>query len=547
MTNSHIILRPPSLAALVFLAQLLDTSQAHLLPQATTTLPHHALNVVAIPPPPTAAPSPRQIRYRASRRRPQAAAAAAEDIFNTVCGYIGGDSALPATCSAGSHCVLDSEHGAIGCCPNGAASCTTGIFTGCVDFNSGAQSVVDPYVFTCAGSDVCYRNEFAGGFFQYGCGTASDLATSVVATASGITSTLPITSVSVQLTESPTSLATPTSIDPSTGTRSFTRSSASSTSSSSVSSTSGSSSTSTSSTTSSSTKPSSTSQTSSTATNEATSAPASGATESSGNGKNTGAIVGGVIGGLAGLVLFFVLGLYLWRRRKGNVRNGPGPGSDTQYISPMSGNQGFQALHSNQDTYETGMYPHGTTTEIRGGDGVQVPPHIPPAMQEYHQMSPYTTAAAGAATGAAAAGAYGAYSHDGSHSQPLGYEGDQVPLTREIDDFSAGFNHALERIDEHVPESGDLGEYSSSSGEHVNGTMSANNGGGPAGGGIGVAHTHYSGQGYGSIGSPGLDAADAPHEPYHDTQAEQPTSPFGSPGRPLWQQNRRYSRSPMWM
>ncbi|RYO74338.1 hypothetical protein DL764_010863 [Monosporascus ibericus] len=133
---------PPS-AAFLFLAWILRTAEGHALPRQTKTVEPHELNVVAWPPLPTDAPiSPFELRRRQE---------------NTICGYIGGNSALPATCAPGSHCVLDTANGIVGCCPNGGV-CTTGIFTGCVDGNSGPQTEINPYVYTCGGSDL-YQNK----------------------------------------------------------------------------------------------------------------------------------------------------------------------------------------------------------------------------------------------------------------------------------------------------------------------------------------------------------------------------------------------------
>ncbi|KAJ9136511.1 hypothetical protein NKR23_g9895 [Pleurostoma richardsiae] len=158
MTMSDIFLRLPSPTALLLLSTILDLTQARTLPlpPQTRTVDHRQLDVIAWPPLPTSPPI--DLAHLNELRRRQDT--------NTVCGFIGGDPGLPATCSAGSHCVLDTEHGAVGCCPNGQETCTTGVFTGCVDFNSGPQTEINPYVFTCQGSDVCYRNVFDGGFFQ---------------------------------------------------------------------------------------------------------------------------------------------------------------------------------------------------------------------------------------------------------------------------------------------------------------------------------------------------------------------------------------------
>jgi hypothetical protein len=53
-----------------------------------------------------------------------------------VCGWIGGNSAQPAQCRSGSSCVHDTIHGYVGCCTTSGA-CTAGVYTSCVDGNSG--------------------------------------------------------------------------------------------------------------------------------------------------------------------------------------------------------------------------------------------------------------------------------------------------------------------------------------------------------------------------------------------------------------------------
>lgn len=103
--------------------------------------------------------------------------------LNTICGYIGGNPDLPATCSAGSHCVAEMNKGVIGCCPD-SGPCTTGIFTTCADTNHPAKGG-DPFEFVCGAGQVCYKNSYAGGFSQFGCGSASNLATSVATEVAG--------------------------------------------------------------------------------------------------------------------------------------------------------------------------------------------------------------------------------------------------------------------------------------------------------------------------------------------------------------------------
>ncbi|KAL8353605.1 hypothetical protein RB601_003451 [Gaeumannomyces tritici] len=377
--RDDIFQRLPRATALLILSALLESAQASALPRATATLPYMVLDVVAWPPLPTA-PAITPNEFHELLRRQDT---------NTVCGYIGGDPNLPATCSPGSHCVLDRQHNAIGCCPNGEATCSTGVFTGCVDFNSGPQTIANPYVYTCQGNDVCYKNVFGGGQSQYGCGTASALGTTVEASASGLTDAVSLTSVQVSFTESPTTLATPTTINPSTGTFTPSTTSSSSASTSSGSSVSSSSSTSsTSSSTTSSTSSSSTSSSTSRTTSASSSSTAGAPAETTGGGAapsagqdgdgnskvdKTGAIVGGTISGVAVLIALIAVAIFFWRRKAAaNVRKGPGAGGNTQYISPMTGDQGFQRLHDSQAAYETGMPPGAVSA-------------LPPAAAMYQQ------------------------------------------------------------------------------------------------------------------------------------------------------------------
>ncbi|EHA52176.1 hypothetical protein MGG_06116 [Pyricularia oryzae 70-15] len=360
---------PPATALLI--VSSLQVRAIAMLPRATQTLPYHVLDVVAWPPLPTA-PAVSNADFHELRRRQDS---------QTVCGYINGDSNLAATCSAGSHCVLDQQHNVVGCCANGQAECTAGVYTGCVDYNSGPQTVVNPYVFTCAGSDVCYKNQFGGGASQYGCGTASDLAATVDATASGITASVSMSNVDVSLTAEPTTVSTPITIDPSTGTRPFTSSSSSS-SSSSTSSTSTSASSSTTSTSQPTTTPPTTTGTNSPS--ETGAAPAAGASSVD----RTGAIVGGTISGVAVLVALIAVAVFLMRRKKKNVRKGPpGPGGDTQYISPMSGTQGFQRLHDSNAGFETGLPPGAmAAAAIPAGAAAGQPQQWPQQWQQQSQQ-----------------------------------------------------------------------------------------------------------------------------------------------------------------
>lgn len=498
-----IFVRLPKPTALLIISSLLGATSAHIPRQTPTTVPYRPLNVVAYPPiaAPTSPPVDLPTLNELLRRQDT----------NTICGYIGGDPNLPATCSAGSHCVLAADHGAVGCCPNGEETCTSGVFTGCVDPNDGPQTEVNPYVFTCTGSNVCYKNIFEGGFSQFGCGTASDLATSVSAGAGGAAAPVSLTSERISFTQSPSSLATPSTLGSATRGDS---SSGSSSSTGSVADTSSGASSSTTvitfvpSTTSSSDPTSSGSETSSSSTAANTAAPATG---SGGGGVNrTGAIVGGTISGVAVLAGLIAVGIYLWRRRAaGNTRSGPGPRpGDTQYVSPMTG-AGFAPVGGgrgspNGDGARTGAAsvrgktithvtdgPNSRNTVFHTGGIGEYQPH-----HDYHYpgQNPAAWAAGGAAAGAAAGGAaayHGAYAtpHDGDDEIPLRYG------SPEIDDFSRGFHDALSRIGEEDEE--DLES-------HVNGS--------------GMPGTNNTGGGSGDLGE----------------------------SRPLWLQSRRLSRNHMW-
>ncbi|KAL2141250.1 hypothetical protein VTI28DRAFT_2663 [Corynascus sepedonium] len=363
----------PQSTALLLLSSILQLTNAHVIerlprqtPQPTTTVPYHALNVASWPLRPTPPPGADLFAYR--RRQ-------LDDTFNTVCGYINGDLNLPATCGQGSHCVVDTDHNVVGCCPNGAPSCTAGVFTGCVDGNSDAQTEVNPYVYSCTGSNVCYMNVFEGGYSQYGCGTASDLAATVQNSASGVTAILTRPTVSITYTQSistlsePTTLGKPKSKTKSSSTRSSTRTPTSS---------------------SSATSATSTTSESASATSDTTEAAAPPVTSTA---SRTGAIVGGTIGGLAVLIALAALAFFFLRRRNANVRQGPGPGGmRNKFISPPNPGDGtgFAALaNDDADAFETG--PAGS---VLNQPHQQQPPPPP--------MSMSTTAAAAAAAGAAA-------------------------------------------------------------------------------------------------------------------------------------------------
>ncbi|KAK4134517.1 hypothetical protein BT67DRAFT_441692 [Trichocladium antarcticum] len=567
----------PRPTALLFLSGILELTYAHVIQPAsrpaqaaTTTIPSRALNVVSWPLRPT--PPPRD--HIALRRQDLGA-------DNTICGYIGGDSALPATCGSGSHCALDTEHNVVGCCPNGIDSCTDGVFTGCVDANSGPQTEANPYVYSCSGAAVCYKNIFDGGFSQFGCGTASDQATSVLASATGITSLLSRPTIAVSYTQRITTLSEPTTL----GT--ITSPSASGTSS-------------TSGTTMTNASPSSTEPAQAANPTATQSTTASGASPTTQSTYRTGAIVGGVVGGLA--VLFAVVA-FLWlllRRRNANTREGPGLGGvrGKHISSPMGigGGSGFAALaQESHDAFDTGPGTSGLSqnpppamamknetpslvnpaaaashsllppiatqppmpfqSEIspiaedpeldqerspfaysgRGNGGAissaSVSSYRPSSSEgpsaagaSYHYPGQYPAADADAAAAAAADGV-GTGAGTGAGMMTMGrvgqerLESDQVPLTREIDDFSQGFSAALGRIGE---EDEDQVAYR----DHEPGAAAADSAAtaGVAGGAV---------------------AGEAPAQGQGSETGS--TRDSNGPMRPLWQQNRRQSRNLMWM
>lgn len=134
----------PRSAALLASSTLLQLASSHALPRETKTIAVRELNVVAWPIVATPAPKAASPALASSP-----AAQLLQRDFNTICGWIGGDASLPATCLAGSHCAADTVNKAIGCCPD-SGPCTEGIFTGCVDVNSPPQTELNPYVFTCS-------------------------------------------------------------------------------------------------------------------------------------------------------------------------------------------------------------------------------------------------------------------------------------------------------------------------------------------------------------------------------------------------------------
>lgn len=183
------------------------------------------------------------------------------------------------------------------------------------------------------------------------------------------------------------------------------------------------------------------------------------------DGTNVGAIVGGSVGGVAAIALILTLAIWLWRRKQRNTREGPGLNQSTEYITPMTDNrQQFSQLPTTWEEPEPELMPH--LPKAYGGIGSTAMAGT--SAQQYGSNS------SGSSRGAAVGG-----------SQP--YEPDREPLTGELDDFSRGFNTALDDID-------------------------------------GNDDTHPNGQGMGTY-----------------------TRSRGDGGRPLWQQNRRRSRNIMWI
>ncbi|TRX96623.1 hypothetical protein FHL15_002525 [Xylaria flabelliformis] len=485
----NIFLRLPPATAVLLLSAVFSLTDGYALPRQTKVVAYHELDVTPFPPIPTGEPlSPFDLKRRQE---------------NTICGYIGGNPDLPATCSLGSHCVLDAAVSVVGCCPNGVA-CTTGVFTGCVDRNSDPQTEINPYVYTCQGTDVCFMNNFAGGYFQYGCGTASSLGTTVQTSADGATAALSIETVDMSLTESPSLLTAPTTIgsfvstetssqlDPTASSPTVSPTSISSPSTSPITSTDSSISTTSPSTTSSIPETSTTSSTSSSHSTSKTrsssstlstpsnhiSSPTTGSPTPTATGgsrsakqSQTGAIVGGVVGGAVAAISLVALVFFCLRRRNRNRRTGPGPEPTapptTQYISPMrSHGAAFAPLpswHDDEGSPSPNFHSHShpqppepygplesaqavSSSNFRGHPGSHQP-------GPYGQFEPSLPAPAPANLGATAHG----YSqplryHPGYIQQPKGsltpvveeeqsFEREEPP-GREIDDFSRAYSSA---------------------------------------------------------------------------------------------------------
>ena len=261
---------PPTAAILIF-STILKPALASVMPRETGAAAEasHTLAIVDWPLVPTAVPLlPAELRKRE---------------FNTVCGWIGGNADMAATCEGDSHCVADVEHKIIGCCPN-QGECKSGIYTACVDSNNPGSGKGDPWVYSCPAGKVCYRNTFDGGFHQYGCG-ASNMATSVATKAPG-KSALAFSQVTASFSSQPTSASS--SSGTSSGSSSSSAGSASSASEAGVSA-------------------------STTSTAATSSADAAAIDHKMHNG---GAIAGGVIGGVLGAAILIGLLIWLIRRKK---------------------------------------------------------------------------------------------------------------------------------------------------------------------------------------------------------------------------------------
>jgi hypothetical protein len=62
----------------------------------------------------------------------------------SICGWVGGNVNQPAACPSDAKCVYDTSHAIVGCCPL-SGSCTTGVYTTCVE---GGQAALNPSVLT---------------------------------------------------------------------------------------------------------------------------------------------------------------------------------------------------------------------------------------------------------------------------------------------------------------------------------------------------------------------------------------------------------------
>ena len=70
-----------------------------------------------------------------------------DNLTASVCGWFHGDVNQPAACPSDAKCVYDTSHAMVGCCPL-SGSCTTGVYTTCVEVGQGSlnPSVLTWYV-----------------------------------------------------------------------------------------------------------------------------------------------------------------------------------------------------------------------------------------------------------------------------------------------------------------------------------------------------------------------------------------------------------------
>ncbi|PVH71173.1 hypothetical protein DL98DRAFT_577500 [Cadophora sp. DSE1049] len=95
-----------------------------------------------------------------------------------LCGAQGPDHVL-AYCGSKSYCAWFTDIKVVGCCSSGGASCDA-LYTSCIDTRDDppqGQSV--PGAFTCGAdmfrqsTELCYKNSFPDGYYQFGCGSTS--------------------------------------------------------------------------------------------------------------------------------------------------------------------------------------------------------------------------------------------------------------------------------------------------------------------------------------------------------------------------------------
>ncbi|KAG6193252.1 hypothetical protein E4U27_000395 [Claviceps purpurea] len=395
MISNHLITqRPPPKVALLALPMLILSTMvaSHVLPRQTDSPEPQSLSNTASPPislalaiaTPAAVSTSQPLRQESGR----------------VCGYIGGDPHLQATCLAGSYCAVDVVHGAVGCCPD-QGSCKWGIFTGCVDGNSGPQTVADPYIFTCRGRNVCYKNMFAGGYFQYGCGTASGLATTVLPSAPG-QPVLKLASVTVQLTATPTSLSKPIALGSDTA-KTWATSSIP--------------------------NMGNTDSDHPTVNHDPQPSATAGATAPSSQGirsRTTAVIIGGTVGGIVFICIMAVLGVLLWHRKL-KPRDPSLPDQNQRSMTP--GQFRFEPYTSRQEVTEIRALADAAPMN-RSSEG----PSTETVVRENDLQQPRrldTVEEAGSRRNAG---------HKRSSS-------DHIPLTRDSDESTHEFNSALEGVD----------------------------------------------------------------------------------------------------